>query len=74
MERIAQALNVAQSTVAEDLRDLSTIDKSKLRPKTASNPKGSGCPKGSKKRETPVLDRARHDALCYLQMRAAITI
>jgi hypothetical protein len=50
MARIAEALNVAQSTITEDLRDLSTTDKSK-RSKTASNPKGSGRPKGSRSKK-----------------------
>ena len=50
MQRIAKALNVSQSTITEDLRNLSTADKSK-HAKTASNPKGSGRPKGSAKRQ-----------------------
>jgi hypothetical protein len=54
MARIAEALNVAQSTITEDLRDLSAVDKSK-RPKTANNPKGSGRPKGSRSKK---LDQA----------------
>ena len=41
MEQIATQLGVRQSTITEDLRDLSTIDKSKPA-KTASNPKGAG--------------------------------
>jgi len=52
MERIAEALNVAQSTITEDLRNLSTVDKSKPA-KTASNPKGAGRPKGSRKPPAP---------------------
>ena len=43
MERIAEALNVAQSTITEDLRGLSTADK-------PSRPKG-GRPKGSRSRK-----------------------
>jgi hypothetical protein len=50
MERIAAALNVSQSTITEDLRNLSTIDKSKPA-KSASNPKGAGRPKGSGRRQ-----------------------
>ena len=55
MERIAEALNVAQSTITEDLRGLSTADK-------PSRPKG-GRPKGSRSRnkapiQTPeVIDK-----------------
>jgi hypothetical protein len=52
MARIAETLNVAQSTITEDLRDLSTVDKSK-RPKTATNPKGSGRRKGSRSKKKP---------------------
>jgi IS30 family transposase len=36
-EQIGKLLGVAQSTISEDLRDLSTVDKSKPA-KTASNP------------------------------------
>jgi hypothetical protein len=43
MERIAEALNVAQSTITEDLRGLSAVDK-------PSRPKG-GRPKGSRSRK-----------------------
>jgi hypothetical protein len=49
MDKIAKALNVSQNTISLDLCDLSTIDKSNKQPKTASNPKGSGRRKGSRK-------------------------
>jgi hypothetical protein len=48
-EQIATQLGVSQNTIHHDLRNLSKIDKSKPT-KTASNPKGAGRPKGSKKR------------------------
>ena len=46
IQAIAEALDVAQSTITEDLRDLEVASKSP-RPKSASNPKGAGRPKGS---------------------------
>jgi transcriptional antiterminator len=49
MQRIAEALNVSQRTVSEELRNLEATSKSK-QPKTASNPKGASRPKGTKKR------------------------
>jgi hypothetical protein len=52
MQAIAEALNVSQNTISLDLRDLSTVDKSK-HAKTATNPKGSGRSKGSKRKERP---------------------
>jgi hypothetical protein len=61
MEQIAAQLGVAQSTITEDLRNLSIVDK--LKPaKTASNPKGAGRPKGSKtkaKRTGPQPNRRK---------------
>jgi hypothetical protein len=48
MEQIATQLGVAQSTITEDLRNLSTVDK--LKPaKSTNNPKGAGRPKGRTK-------------------------
>lgn len=59
MEKIADALDVSAMTVSRDLGNFNTPLKSKPA-KTIANPKGAGRPKGSgKKRETPVLDRAR---------------
>lgn len=40
MEKIGKALNVAQSTITEDLRNLPAVGKSKPA-KTDSNPKGA---------------------------------
>jgi hypothetical protein len=48
MEAIAKALRVGFGTVARDLSNLSRTDKSKPA-KTATNPKGAGRPKGTKK-------------------------
>ena len=47
MEVIATQLGVGQATITRDLRNLSTVNKSKDEKKTASNPKGAGRPKGS---------------------------
>lgn len=62
--QISKMLGVSQNTVSRDLEGLSTIDKPS-RPK-GGRPKGSGSSGGSssksngkKKRETPVLDKAR---------------
>lgn len=47
MKQIATQLGVAQSTITEDLRNLSAVDK--LKPaKTATNPKGAGRPRRTK--------------------------
>ena len=73
MEQIGEALNVAQSTVTEDLRNLSTIDKLN-RAKTITNPKGAGRPKGSKgkKRRPKVAAVAKeHPAALYLDDKEA---
>jgi ParB-like chromosome segregation protein Spo0J len=51
MQRIAEALNVAQSTITEDLSNLSAVDKLK-HTKTATNPKGAGRPKKARKNES----------------------
>jgi len=58
MERIAEALNVAQSTITEDLRDLSTVDKSN-HAKTKTNPKGAGRPKGSRSKKPDLAPAAK---------------
>jgi ParB-like chromosome segregation protein Spo0J len=50
MERIGAALGVSHQTIGRDLGNLSMTDKSKRQPKTATNPKGSGRPKGVKAR------------------------
>jgi transposase len=52
---IADQLNVSQSVISEYLGNLSETDKSK-RPKTATNPRGAGRPKGSKSK-TPKAKR-----------------
>jgi hypothetical protein len=49
MEKIAEALNVSKATISGDLADCSTPKQSKPA-KTASNPKGAGRPKGSKRK------------------------
>ena len=58
MARIAEALNVAQSTITEDLRDLSTVDKSN-HAKTKTNPKGAGRPKGSRSKKPDLAPAAK---------------
>lgn len=47
MQEIADKLGVSQQTISNDLGDLPDIGKSK-RPKTGTNPRGAGRPKGSK--------------------------
>ena len=53
MERIAEALNVSQRTISEDLRNLEVPSKSKPT-KTATNPKGAGRPKGGVSRKVNI--------------------
>jgi hypothetical protein len=50
MQRIAEALNVAQSTISEDLRNFSTVEK--IRPKGRGRPKGSGKQRKPKSQQT----------------------
>src|SRR5262252_1641298 len=52
MERIVEALNVAQSTITEDLRNLSTVDKSNL-PRPRAIQRGRGDPKARASRLRP---------------------
>jgi hypothetical protein len=59
-EQIAKQLGVSQNTISLDLGNLSKIDKSKPA-KTATNPKGAGRPKGTRKsrprKTTPAEDK-----------------
>jgi IS30 family transposase len=61
-EAIAMQLGVSHQTVGRDLETLSIVDNVKGQGKdTRGRKKSTGRPKGSsKKRETPVLDRARN--------------
>ena len=52
MQRIADALNISQRTISEDLRNLEVPSKSKTA-KTETNPKGAGRPKGIRSGKAP---------------------
>jgi predicted ArsR family transcriptional regulator len=68
MQRIAEALNVSQSTITEDLRNLLTVDKLKSA-KTASNPKGAGRPKSST--DANVIAAATRASACWSNFRTS---
>ena len=49
MEAIAKALGVSKGTVSKDLSEIVSIGNNQRHTKTATNPKGSGRPKGTRK-------------------------
>lgn len=58
-KRIAEALNVSQRTISQDVRNLEVPSKSKSHPKTASNPKGAGRPKTTTAGESTITRKVR---------------